>query len=143
MNLIAWVRGKIKERRTNVIHVIAPRKQWIHGNNTRNEYGILEGYTRILSEQERIYLDQARNNWLSEDWTALAAMNCDDYENHPERAKLALLNAAGHFQVGCVVEARQITNAAINWGVNHHQLKEVLVKGIEVSTLLAARIFKL
>ena len=45
-------------------------------------------------------LDKAHTQWQFGDWAGLVALQRDSIETHPERAKLALLVAAGHQQVG-------------------------------------------
>lgn len=133
MNLIAWVRGKLRARRMEIQALPSNNSKRISGLEKLGGYGLVHGYTRIMTEAERLLLENARSDWISENWVALARLDRQDYEDHPERAKLALLHAAGHFQVGTVSEARECIDLAINWGVGRTQVTLVLTKGVTKS----------
>ncbi|QEP42095.1 hypothetical protein D5085_02445 [Ectothiorhodospiraceae bacterium BW-2] len=70
-----------------------------------------------------------QQQWQSGDWPALAALSLEQVENHPERAKLALLAAAGQLQQGESVLARQYIRVAKSWGAEKGLIGRVLVGG--------------
>jgi hypothetical protein len=74
-------------------------------------------------------LERARTQWQFGDWTSLAQLNRDTLQHHPDRAKLALLAAAGHQQVGDMVQARQFARLAQDWGVSKKLVSQILIAG--------------
>lgn len=75
-------------------------------------------------------LDRARGLWRRGDWAALAALDGPEVAGHPERARLALLVAAGHQALGDTAAARQWSRLARQWGCSREQLAAVLVAGV-------------
>ena len=74
-------------------------------------------------------MGRARSYWQFGEWAKLAAMDCDDLAPHPERAKLALLVAAGHQQLAKLDEARQWVWQARQWGCGERLVAQVLIAG--------------
>jgi hypothetical protein len=88
----------------------------------------------VVSEQQRVpcdenLLERSRTQWQFGDWTSLAVLACDTLQHHPDRAKLALLCAAGHQALGNAAEARQLTRLAMDWGCDKQLVKQVLISG--------------
>ena len=54
-------------------------------------------------------LERSRTQWQFGDWASLVKLERDTLQHHPDRAKLALLAAAGHLQQGDNPAARQFT----------------------------------
>lgn len=54
-------------------------------------------------------LERSRIQWQFGDWESLAKLERDTLQHRPDRAKLALLAAAGHLQQGNSQVARQFT----------------------------------
>lgn len=75
-------------------------------------------------------LERARNQWLVGDWAGLAEINRETLQHHPDRAKIALLAAAGLSQTGQAAEARQFTQLAIDWGCAKKLVSQVLISGV-------------
>ena len=75
-------------------------------------------------------LDNARTQWQFGDWDSLIKLQRDNLEAHPERAKLALLAAAGHSQVGDMNTARDFVQLARDWGCDKQLISRVLVAGV-------------
>jgi SAM-dependent methyltransferase len=85
----------------------------------------------IKSHQYDEYLlDRARTQWQFGDWESLVKLQRDSLEQHPERAKLALLAAAGHQQVGDMNAARDFVQLARDWGCDKQLISRVLVAGV-------------
>src|SRR5688572_14264161 len=61
-------------------------------------------------------LERARTQWQFGDWESLARLERDALEHHPDRAKLALLAAAGKLQTNNPGAARQLVQLARDWG---------------------------
>jgi hypothetical protein len=74
-------------------------------------------------------LERARTQWQFGDWPSLAALTRDTLQHHPDRAKLALLAAAGHQQLGDTAAARQFTRLAQDWGCSKKLVAQVLIAG--------------
>lgn len=83
-------------------------------------------------------LERARTQWQFGDWESLAQLNRDTLQHHPDRAKLALLAAAGHLQLGDTSAARQFTRLAQEWGCNGKLISQILIAGVHNSLARAA-----
>lgn len=75
-------------------------------------------------------LERARSQWQTGDWQSLAKLEPRVLLDHPERAKLLLLAAAGQLQLGRQIEAGKMVRLAMDWGVTHRLVGEVLVAGV-------------
>lgn len=78
-------------------------------------------------------LERARTQWQFGDWASLTALARDTLQHHPDRAKLALLVAAGHMQIGNVVEARQFFRIALDWGASQDNFARIVIAGVHNS----------
>lgn len=85
-------------------------------------------------------LEKARTQWQFGDWQSLIAIERDTLQNHPDRAKLALLVSAGHLQWGDASQAMQYIRLATDWGVDKKLLARILVAGTHNSLARAAAI---
>jgi hypothetical protein len=85
-------------------------------------------------------LERTRTQWQFGDWPSLAQLNRDILQHHPDRAKLALLAAAGRLQTGSDTEAKQFIRLAQNWGVSKKLLTRILAAGVHNSLGRAAAI---
>ena len=88
---------------------------------------------------EESLLENARTQWQFGDWERLAALNLDRIQHHPQRAKLALLAAAGHFQCGGLNDAHRYVRLAQDWGCNPRLIAQVLASGTHQSLADAAK----
>ena len=96
--------------------------------------------TEIIREAERRpphhvpydenLLERARTQWQFGDWQNLAALDRDTLQHHPDRAKLALLAAAGHMQQGDTHVARQFIRLAQDWGCSKKLISQILIAGV-------------
>jgi hypothetical protein len=75
-------------------------------------------------------LERSRTQWQFGDWESLANISRDTLQHHPDRAKLALLAAAGHQALGNATEARQYTRLAMDWGCSKKLVSHILVSGV-------------
>lgn len=104
--------------------------------------------TEATSQVEEAYiipydenlLERARNQWQFGDWESLAQLNRDILQHHPDRAKLALLAAAGHAQQGSFSSARQLTRLAQEWGCGAKLIRQIMIAGVHNSLGRAAEI---
>lgn len=85
-------------------------------------------------------LERARIQWQFGDWQSLAQIDRDTLQHHPDRAKLALLAAAGRLQTGQDAEARQFIRLAQDWGVSKKLVSQILIAGVHNSIGRAAAI---
>lgn len=74
-------------------------------------------------------LERSRTQWQLGDWESLARLSRNTFQHHPDRAKLALLAAAGRLQIGQEVEARHFVRLAQEWGAGKKLIAQVLVAG--------------
>ena len=75
-------------------------------------------------------LERARTQWQFGDWQSLARLDRDTFQHHPDRAKLALLAAAGRLQIGESESARPLILLAREWGCSKHLIGQILVAGV-------------
>lgn len=75
-------------------------------------------------------LERSRIQWQFGDWESLSKLERDTLQHHPDRAKLALLAAAGHQQLGNMAAARQFTRLAQDWGCSKKLVSQILIAGV-------------
>jgi FkbM family methyltransferase len=75
-------------------------------------------------------MERARTQWLYGDWDSLSAIDVAALSGHPDRAKLALLAAAGQLQAGELQAARALLRRAADWGCNKRLVSQVLVASV-------------
>lgn len=85
-------------------------------------------------------LERSRTQWQFGDWQSLVLLNRETLQHHPDRAKLALLAAAGRLQVGMISEGKQFIRIAKDWGVSKKLLSQILIAGVHNSLGRAAAI---
>ncbi len=85
-------------------------------------------------------LEHARTQWQFGDWESLIKIERETLQHHPDRAKLALLAAAGHLQQGDNNTARQFTRLAQEWGCSKKLVSQILIAGVHNSLGRAAAI---
>jgi FkbM family methyltransferase len=85
--------------------------------------------THLVPFDENL-LERSRTQWQFGDWANLAKLDRDTLQHHPDRAKLALLTAAGHQGLGNTAEARQHTRLAIDWGCSKKLVTQILISGV-------------
>ncbi len=81
-------------------------------------------------EYDSNLLDKARSQWQFGDWNSLAEMDCSALQHHPERAKLALLAAAGKLQTNDKDKARELIQMAKDWGISKRLISQILIAGV-------------
>lgn len=85
-------------------------------------------------------LERSRTQWQFGDWHGLVQLNRETLQHHPDRAKLALLAAAGRLQMGQATEAKQYLRLAKDWGIRKKTISQILIAGVHNSLGRAAAI---
>ena len=75
-------------------------------------------------------LERAHTQWQFGDWESLATLDRDPLQHHPDRAKLALLAAAGNLQINNTGKAKQFIRLAQDWGCSKKHVSQILVAGV-------------
>lgn len=75
-------------------------------------------------------LERSRTQWQFGDWESLSHLTREKLQHHPDRAKLALLAAAGHLQRGDAAIGRQFARLALDWGAGKRLVTQILVAGV-------------
>jgi len=92
---------------------------------------------RALPPPDRIHdpalLDASRIQWQRGDWASLAALRAETLADHPERARLALIVAAAHSQLGDTAQARTLAQHAMDWGCSRTLAAQVLISSLHNS----------
>lgn len=94
--------------------------------------------TEPLTPADEALLANAREQWQAGDWQSLVALDHARIQQHPERARLALLAAAGQAQTGDMNAARQLIRQAEEWGCSKRQIAQILISGTYLSLSRAA-----
>jgi glycosyltransferase involved in cell wall biosynthesis len=95
-------------------------------------FDAMESQQTLVPYDENL-LERSRIQWQFGDWASLVAIPRDALQHHPDRAKLALLAAAGHSAEGNAAEARQYTRLAIDWGCSKRLVSQILISGVHNS----------
>lgn len=85
-------------------------------------------------------LERARTQWQFGDWSGLTELKREILQHHPDRAKLALLAAAGRLQTGQDAGAKTYVRLAQDWGVSKKLISQILIAGVHNSIGRAATI---
>ncbi len=72
-------------------------------------------------------LEQAKEQWRTGKWGALVSLDSKGVEHHPDRAKLALLIAAGYQQENDFVATRHWLRLSKEWGCEKRLVAKVLL----------------
>jgi hypothetical protein len=93
-----------------------------------------------LVPYDETLLERSRTQWQFGDWPSLAQLEREKIQHHPDRAKLALLAAAGRLQTGNDAEAKAYIRLAQDWGVSKKLISQILIAGVHNSIGRAAAI---
>jgi len=88
---------------------------------------------RSLACDEALFdglFDRARMLWLMRDWAALASFDSVQISQHPDRAKLTLLVAAGCWQSNDRPRARELMVRARDYGCSETLIVRMLAAGV-------------
>lgn len=83
-----------------------------------------------LSQFNKKLLKDSNLQWRLGDWESLAQLSLKNIKDHPARAKLALLSAAGKFQKGKFIDAKRYINLAKKWGIAQKNVVQLLIAGV-------------
>lgn len=83
-------------------------------------------------------LERARTQWQFGDWESLAQIDRNTLQHHPDRAKLALLAAAGQLQTDNITQSRQLIRLAQDWGIGKKLITQLLLASVHNSLGRAA-----
>lgn len=106
-------------------------------SETRTEQE-LASEVHISTAYDQDLLNRAREQWRRGDWTSLQALEAGEMERHPDRARLALLVAAGHHAAGQRNSARLFAQMAAEWGCDRTLIARVLIGGVHNTLARAA-----
>lgn len=88
------------------------------------------GHVDSVDTLDENLLERTRIQWQFGDWDRLAKINRDEISHHPERAKLALLAAAGHMQQGNIGSVKMFARLAQDWGCSKKLISQILIAGV-------------
>jgi hypothetical protein len=95
------------------------------------------GDAHVVPYDENL-LERARTQWQFGDWESLAKLDRETLQHHPDRAKLALLAAAGQFQQGDARLGRTFVRLAQDWGCSRKLISQIIIAGTHNSLGRAA-----
>ena len=91
-----------------------------------------------LVSHDKHLLERSRTQWQFGDWESLAQLTSEVIQHHPDRAKLALLAAAGLIQIGQVSDAGELIRLAKEWGCSKRLIYRILASGAHNSIAKAS-----
>jgi SAM-dependent methyltransferase len=106
-----------------------------------NRKASLDRTNEDISNHEEQLLLTVESQWVLGDWHSLAQLQRDQIKQHSNRAKLALLVAAGHIQLSQNIEARQYIHLAQEWGAEKKLISQILIAGIHYNLECLAAIY--
>lgn len=86
-----------------------------------------------MPDDQAPLLETSRTKWQYGEWRDLAAIALDQIEDHPDRARIALLVGAAKAQLGEVDAARVAIRRAALWGCGRELIARVLASTIHNS----------
>ena len=132
--------AQIQTEQPNLIqnpnHELTESSSTIQDTNTQK---ISYAETQTIPYDEFL-LEKARTQWQFGDWESLANLNFETIQHHPDRAKLALLAAAGNLQTRDTHAAAQYIRLAQGWGCSKKLVSQILISGVHNSLGRAAAI---
>lgn len=75
-------------------------------------------------------LEQARTHWQLGEWQSLTRLDRHVIQHHPDRARLALLAAAGRLEMGQIAEAKPFLRLAQDWGISKKLISQILAASL-------------
>lgn len=109
------------------------------GSATQDNMALFtDEHAETIIPYDQSLLERAKTQWLFGDWQSLAAIDHYGLEHHTDRAKLALLAAAGRAQLGNTTEARRLFQLAEEWGCSKRLISQILIAGVHNSLGRAA-----
>jgi len=96
----------------------------------RHADGIFKDESTTMVAYDENLLERSRMQWQFGEWASLDKLDRDTLQNHPDRARLAMLAAAAHLQQGDAQAARQFTRLAQEWGCNKKLISQLLISGV-------------
>lgn len=132
-NVMKWLRhlfgSPLRDLKPATIALLGPSSSAVN-----DELAILtDEHIETIAPYDENLLERAKTQWQFGDWQSLAAIDHNSLEHHPERAKLALLAAAGRAQLGDMATARQLIDLTKNWGYSKRLIAQILIAGVHNS----------
>lgn len=78
-------------------------------------------------------LDRIRGQWQFGDWESLCSLSFEIVQHHPDRAKISIMVAAGHLQLGNKAEGEKFIRFAQDCGLSNSSISRVLIAGVHNS----------
>ena len=124
-NIFKWLRGRVKPHGDSAPYLEAKNPEtWEPFSKKRSSEVMLAAY------YDKHLFERARTQWQFGDWQSLVRIERESLYNHPQRASLALLAAAGHQQRGNMETTREFTRLAKKWGASKKMISQVLIAGV-------------
>lgn len=92
----------------------------------------------VLKGHDPELLDRARMQWQFGDWESLVDLDEKSLDQHPHRAKLALLAASARHQLDDHAGSRHLIRLAANWGCDRKLIARILIAGVHNTLARAA-----
>jgi hypothetical protein len=134
-------KARRKKFRTSTNPVSYLKLPTLQGKPASNNKGVSDDVLVIEPDQypyDETLLERSRTQWQFGDWKSLSTIDIANIQCHPDRAKLALLAATAHLQLGNTTIARTFTHLAKEWGCPKNLINQLLIAGVHNSLGRAA-----
>lgn len=122
------IRKLLKKRSYKSAHAIKKQAVVDKPISTTTQFDAISG--QYLAPYDEYLLEQSRVQWQLGDWESLSKLECNILQDHPDRAKLALLAAAGRLQTNNIFEAQQYIRLAQSWGISKKFISQILIASV-------------
>jgi len=85
---------------------------------------------QLFAAHDENLLERSLSQWQFGDWDSLCAIGGESLQHHPERARIALLVAAGYQARGDTAETQNYVRLALKWGANKRLASQLLIAGV-------------
>lgn len=120
--------GRVSKKK--IVNISSSSKQGVQQKMHISQPDALFAINQQSEAYEEQLLDQVLTQWQFGDWDSLTQIERQSIEYHPERAKLAILVAAGHQQLNDMRMTKEFVKLAQEWGCDIRLIRRVLIGGV-------------
>ena len=87
-------------------------------------------FTSVKDDYDAEIFSRVKTQWFFGEWEKLAEFDLKSMKLHPERARIALLVASAHDQLGHSDETKKFARLALHWGCPPLLVSKILIAGV-------------
>lgn len=102
----------------------------VSGSSSIDLFDVIDDVSSYEKNHDRLTLGRAVTQWQFGDWESIASINITEVQEVAIRAKVALLMAAAHQQLGDVDKTKEYFNLARYLGCSREQCLQMMISGV-------------